>query len=150
MLLVLGGRRLTRLTHLHLHGAGQEQLLLLLLRVTTILLLEGVDSVAAGLSIRHDLLLLLLLGPRASYRCLVVGSARRGSLRWLLMVVLVQLVNVQTSTALLHVYIGGPLPIHRALDLNRLRAVALLSVQLTTIHRLDMHDLAVTADRVRA
>lgn len=33
-------------------------------------------------------------------------------------------------------------PVHRALNLNRLSPVALLSVELTTVHRLDVHDVA--------
>ena len=66
------------------------------------------------------------------------------------MVVLVQFVDVQTATALVHIYICGCLSIHRAFNLNSLCAVALLSVQLATIHRFDMHDSTITALRVRA
>ena len=48
---------------------------------------------------------------------------------------LVKLLDVQTAAALVHVN----LPVHWALDLNRLRAVSLLSVELTAVHRIDMH-----------
>ena len=59
------------------------------------------------------------------------------------MVVLVQLVDVQTATSLVHVDIGTVLVVHWRLNLDGLRAIAFLSVQLTSIHRLNIQDPAV-------
>ena len=77
-----------------------------------------------------------------------LGACRR-SLFWrLLMIVLVELVDVQTATSLMHVDIGSPggaVVTHWRLDLDGLRTIAFLSVQLTSIHRLDVHDATVTA-----
>ena len=61
------------------------------------------------------------------------------------MVVLVQLVDVQTATSLVHVDIGTVLVVHWRLNLDGLRAIAFLSVQLTSIHRLDIQDSTITA-----
>jgi hypothetical protein len=44
-------------------------------------------------------------------------------------------VDVQASAALVHVHVSA----HRTLDLDGLRAVTLLGVELASIHRLDVH-----------
>ena len=59
------------------------------------------------------------------------------------MVMLVKLVDVQTATTLVHINIGSVLVVHRLLNLDGLRSVAFLSVQLTSIHRLNIQDAAV-------
>ena len=61
------------------------------------------------------------------------------------MVMLVKLVDVQTATTLVHINIGSVLVVHRLLNLDGLRSVAFLSVQLTSIHRLDIQDSTITA-----
>ena len=66
------------------------------------------------------------------------------------MVVLVQLVDVQATTASVHINAVLSLSIHRALDLNSLCSVSLLRVQLTTIHRFNMHNSSIAALRVRS
>lgn len=54
---------------------------------------------------------------------------------------LVQLLDVQTASTLMHV----DLPVHRRLNLNSLRTVSLLSVELTAIHIIDVHHLSLVA-----
>ena len=75
----------------------------------------------------------------------VVGCACRCRLRRFLVVVLVQLVDVQTATSLVHIDIGTVLVVHWRLNLDGLRAIAFLSVQLTSIHRLNIQDPAVAS-----
>ena len=66
-------------------------------------------------------------------------TGRLGHFGWLLVVVLVELVDVEAGAPLVHVHIiGAGLIVHGRLDLDGLRAVTLLSVQLTTIHGLDV------------
>lgn len=48
---------------------------------------------------------------------------------------LVKLLDVQTSATLVHLHLS----VHWALDLNRLRTVSLLSVELTTVHCVNLH-----------
>jgi len=121
---MLRGWRLTR-HHLHLHSARQKELLLLVLQRV------GALNGLAGLL--HHVVLHRLGRAGAS---LVVRHSRGRTLR-LLLVVLVKLLNVQTAAALVHVH----LPVHRTLDLNRLRPVSLLGVELTAVHSLDVHDV---------
>lgn len=90
MLLVLRGRRLAS-HHLHLHRPWQKQLLLLLL-LLLLLVLERVNSsfrVDLARSLHH----IVLHSLRGALAGVVVGHARRVTLR-LLVVVLVQLVDV--------------------------------------------------------
>ena len=54
------------------------------------------------------------------------------------MVVLVQLLNIQTSISLVHIDVA----VDGALNLNSLRTVALLGVKLAAVHRLYVHDIA--------
>ena len=79
----------------------------------------------------------------------VVGVARLRLWR-LLMVVLVQLVDVETVTSLMHVDAVSSLVIHGRLDLDGLGPVAFLSVQLTSIHRLNIQDAAIATLVTRA
>ena len=61
------------------------------------------------------------------------------------MVVLVQLVDVQTTSSLVHIDISTVLVVHWRLNLDGLRTIAFLSVQLTSIHRLNIQDPTVAA-----
>lgn len=124
VLLVLRGGRLPR-HHLHLHRPRQKQLLLLVL--------QRVGALHWLPRLLHHVVLHRLRRARAH---LVVRYARGSPFR-LLLVVLVQLLDVEAATALVHVH----LPVHRTLNLNRLRPVSLLSVELTAIHSLDVHDI---------
>ena len=82
---------------------------------------------------------LLLLSLRLLARMVVANaSAWDARALRLLMVVLVELMDVQTATALVHMHIRA----NWALDLYRLRAVTLLSVQLAAIHRLNLHHVS--------
>lgn len=56
------------------------------------------------------------------------------------MVVLVKLVDVQTASSLVHIDICTVLVVHWRLNLDGLRAIAFLSVQLTSIHRLNIQN----------
>lgn len=131
---------------LHLHRARQKQLLLLLL----VLQVDAVDGPVGACHAAHHLVVahqvvLHLLGHHAHHQLglVVVYSRRRhrSPLR-LLLVVLVQLLNVEGAAALVDVDVA----VDGALNLNCLRAVALLRVQLATVpphvHRLDLHHLA--------
>lgn len=137
VLLVLSGRRLSG-HDLHLHRARQEQVLLLLL-LHLILVLQRVDTLSR--TDRHLGAWRNHLGRSLVITVSTVGlSARRCRLlRRLLVIVLVELVDVQAVAALVHIDVGS-LVAHRRLDLNGLRTVALLSVQLSSIHWLDVHD----------
>jgi len=131
VLLVLRGGRLPS-NHLHLHRSRQKKLLLLLLLL--LLILQRVGPLNGCLPrLLHHVILHSLGRARAH---LVVGDARCRPLR-LLLVVLVQFLDVQTATALVHVHLS----VHRTLDLDRLRAVSLLCVKLTAIHSLYVHDI---------
>ena len=132
MLLVLSGWRLAR-DHLHLHRSGQKKLLLILLLLLLLLLLLVLQRIGALMGrgrLRHHVVL-HSLGWAA---LLVVSDARRRPLR-LLLVVLVQLLDVQTATALVHVH----LRVHWTFNLDGLSAVSLLSVKLTAVHSIDVH-----------
>ena len=61
-----------------------------------------------------------------------------GCLLRLLLVVLVQLLNIQTATTLMHV----DLSVHGRLNLDRLCTVSLLRIQLATVHIIDGHQLS--------
>ena len=124
VLLVLRGGRLPS-NHLHLHRSRQKKLLLLVL--------QRVGALDRLPRLLHHVVLHRL--GRASAH-LVVSYAGGCPLR-LLLVVLVQFLDVQTATALVHVH----LTIHRTFDLNRLRPVSLLCVKLTAIHGLDVHNV---------
>ena len=128
VLLVLRGGRLPR-NHLHLHSSRQKKLLLLLL-----LILQRVGSLNGCLPRLLHHVVLHSLGRAGAH--LVVGDARCRPLR-LLLVMLVQFLDVQTATALVHVHLS----VHRTLDLDRLRPVSLLCVKLTAIHSLYVHDI---------
>lgn len=134
MLLMLSGWRFA-CDHLHLHRSRQEQLLLLLLLLRLLgllsLVLDRVGTLVGRSWLRHHVVLHSLW---RSIRHLVVGNACCGTL-WLLLVVLIEFLNVQTAAALVHM----DLCVHGALDLNRLCPVPLLSVQLAAIHRINMH-----------
>ena len=96
---------------------------MLLLRVSLRVL--AVDSLS--------LHLLLLL----SRVWMVVSNAsawHRGSL-WLLVVVLIELMDVERASTLIHVDVGADW----RLNLNGLCTVTLLSVELPAIHRLNLH-----------
>ena len=67
----------------------------------------------------------------------MVSNSGAAGLR-LLMVVLVELMNIQTAASLVHVDVA----VHGGLDLDGLGAVALLRVQLAPVHWLDVHDVA--------
>ena len=67
----------------------------------------------------------------------MVADASHGRAFWLLVVVLIELVDIQTASSLMHV--NGA--VHRTVDLNRLRSIPLLRVQLTPIHRLYLHHI---------
>jgi len=66
----------------------------------------------------------------------VGGDTRCCSLR-LLLVVLVELLYVKAASTLVHLH----LPVHRALDLDRLSTVPLLSIELASIHVINMHHI---------
>ena len=132
VLLVLRGGRLPS-NHLHLHRSRQKKLLLLLL-LLLLLILQRVGPLNGCLPrLLHHVVLHSLGRARAH---LVVGDARCRPLR-LLLVVLVQFLDVQTAAALVHVHLS----VHRTLDLDRLRPVSLLCVELTAIHSLYVHDI---------
>ena len=71
----------------------------------------------------------------------MVGDTRGSTFR-LLLVVLIQLLNVEASATLVHV----DLRVHRALYLNRLRSVPLLSVKLTAVHSVNVHHVTSSMD----
>lgn len=124
VLLVLSRRRLPS-HHLHLHGPRQKQLLLLLLVLERVhpLRLASNDVVLQGVPVW-----VVHTNP--------CGWNRRPFR--LLVVVLVQLVDVQAAPALVHVHVSS----HGTLDLDRLRAVTLLRVQLAAVNGLDLHHVA--------
>ena len=151
VLLVLGGWRLA-LDDLHLHRARQEQLLaVLLLRLLLGLALDRVgDALVHSLWTRGHSLVSGhwhndLRGNLRRVDHVMVRCAGGGRLWRLLVVVLIQLMDVQTISSLVHTDISTVLVVHRRLDLDGLRSIAFLSVQLASIHRLNIQDAAVTA-----
>ena len=130
MLLVMCGGRLAR-DHIHLDGAGNEELLLVRLMVGTAVVRNACLATCRS----HHAVLEGLRG-HTILRRLVVRHTRGGHLR-LLMVVLVQLVNVQAAAALVH--IDG---VSVTLDLDCLRTVTLLRVELAPIHLFDVYYFA--------
>ena len=136
MLLLLGGRRLAR-AHLHLHSSRKELwLLLLLLRLLLMrrllyLVLWWVSLVDCGAGLRHHVVLQGL--GRTCIHLVVRVVARCSSFR-LLLVVMVELLDVQAASTLVQMH----LPVDRALDLDRLSTVALLSIELASVQRIDV------------
>ena len=123
---------------MHLHSARQEELGLVLEWIDTVLGALRAHAIGHARATHHIVGHGLGWAVTAS---LMVGHALRVHALRLLMVVLVQLVNVETATSLVHVDARCG-TINRALYLNGLRSVALLSVELATVHGLDVHDVA--------
>lgn len=131
MLLVLGRRRLAR-HHLHLHRAWQKQLLLVVLQRVHAVLALG-PAVSTGATTNHVVLNRVAVGV-----VVCNPGGRHGRPFGLLVVVLVKLVDVERAASLVHVHISA----NRALDLNGLRAVTLLRVQLAPVRLLHVHYVA--------
>ena len=89
--------------------------------------------------LRLDHVVLQLL---SSLSLVVVHSMRgHGGRLWLRVVMLVELLYVQAAASLVHIHAGA----HGTLDLNSLRPVSLLSVQLTSVppsYRLNRHNFS--------
>ena len=108
-----------------------------MLLVSVSVIAIGILGAALGV-LSHHIVLKGLRWNTATRVPLVVRCTRRLALRRLRMVVLVQLLNIQTSISLVHIDVA----VNGALNLNSLRTVALLGVKLTAVHRLDVHDIA--------
>ena len=74
---------------------------------------------------------------------LVVRYACRGPTFRFLMIVLIQLVDVQAASTLVHVHVR----VYRRLNLDGLSSVSLLGIQLTPVHGLDVHDVTLLVSR---
>ena len=146
---MLRSRRLA-LDDLHLHRSGQEQLLRLVAVLLLRLLGLALDWVGEGgfnalRTSGHSLVISDWHNDLSSnlwrvYHGVVVRCACRRRLWRFLVIVLVKFVDVQTASSLVHIDVCTVLVVHWRLNLDRLRAIAFLSVQLTSIHRLNIQD----------